>query len=229
MVDGSARRGRWKGISVIEQLDNLGHVLLMYLADELPAEDRLEVERRLATDPDLRRQLDQLRLTHEATGEVLSRLDASSAQAALEQAVIRRTGRAIRQWQARPPRREAAREPGDRLRFPWWAYPSAAAASILIALLVLVFHGPSGPTPSGAPSYAVEGSGLPDEPTTAEAPALSDDGYALLQSSFTDAPAAEVDDAEPIQELARRDLEALQRHDGDGPVDELLPPRMWRE
>jgi hypothetical protein len=213
---------------VIEQLDNFGHVLLMYLADELPAEDRLEVERRLVTDPDLRRQLDQLRLTHETTAEVLSRLDASSAQAALEQAVIRRTGRAIRQWQARPPRQETAREAGDRLRFPWWAYPSAAAASILIALLVLVSHGPTGPTRSGGPTFAEESS-LPDEPTTAEAPALSDEGYALLQSSFTDAPAEVDDDAEPIQELARRDLEALQRHDGEGPVDELLPPRMWRE
>ena len=61
---------------MLEQLENNEFVLLMYLAGELPAEDRVEVEAMLSTDPILRAELDRLQSAQEAIGDALARLDA---------------------------------------------------------------------------------------------------------------------------------------------------------
>ena len=123
--------------SVLNQLENNDAVLLMYLADELPAADRAEVERMLAVDAALRGQLEHLRAAYGSISDALARDDRAARPAVSEAAAVRRVGRAMRQWHAR--RLAAVPAPERRtspLRYPWWAYPLAAAASVVIAFLV---------------------------------------------------------------------------------------------
>jgi hypothetical protein len=123
--------------SVLNQLENNDAVLLMYLADELAAEDRAEVERMLAVDADLRGQLERLGAAHDSVSAALAQDDRAARLAVSEAAAVRRLGRAMRQWNAR--RLAAAPVPvrqTSSLRYPWWTYPLAAAASVVIAFLV---------------------------------------------------------------------------------------------
>ena len=123
--------------SVLEQLENNEAVLLMYLAEELPAADHAEVERMLAVDAGLRDQLERLRDAHEWFSAEMGRGDRSARTAVSEGAAVRRVGRAMRQWQARrAASAPAAVAASAGLRYPWWAYPLAAAASVVIAFLV---------------------------------------------------------------------------------------------
>src|SRR4051812_22835027 len=60
----------------------------MYLADELPAVDRVEVEQTLANDGSWRAELERLRAAHEAVSSALG--EAEAAPAAAESAAARR-------------------------------------------------------------------------------------------------------------------------------------------
>jgi hypothetical protein len=123
--------------SVLQQLQSNEAVLLMYLADELPGGDRTEVERMLAVDAGMREQLERLREAYGRVADEVARADASTRPAVSEGAAVRRVGRAMRQWHAR--RLAEAPAPAAApvgLRYPWWAYPLAAAASVVIAFLV---------------------------------------------------------------------------------------------
>jgi hypothetical protein len=124
--------------SVLQQLENNDAVLLMYLAGELPDAERTEVERMLAVDAGLRGQLERLREAHAWFAEEMARDDRSTRPAVSQGAAVRRVGRAMRQWHTRrlaeAPAAAAAPRPG--LRYPWWAYPLSAAASVVIAFLV---------------------------------------------------------------------------------------------
>jgi hypothetical protein len=123
--------------SVLQQLVDNDAVLLMYLADELPAEDRAEVERMLVVDAALRDALERLREAYGWFDHAVARSDLSSRPAVSEAAAVRRVGRAMRQWHARRLAAAPAPRSGDSaLRYPWWAYPLAAAASVVIAFLV---------------------------------------------------------------------------------------------
>ena len=121
--------------SLLQRLENNEAVLLMYVADELPAEDRAEVEQMLATDASLRAALEELREARDVLDEALRSADAGRAIAAAAPAV-RRVAREMHQWQARrfapPPPAESLPE----LRFPWWSYPLATAVALLIAFVV---------------------------------------------------------------------------------------------
>src|SRR5580765_4655168 len=124
--------------SILDQLESNEAVLLMYLADELPAADRVEIDKRLVADAALRAELETLRSAHETMSQSFAALDASkplpgTAAAATE----RRLSRVFRQWhadqmrmQAQQPVRVAAWR-----RFGW-AYPWAAAAVIVIGYIV---------------------------------------------------------------------------------------------
>ena len=61
--------------SLLQQLENNEAVLLMYLADELPAEDRAEVEQMLATDAGMRAALESLRDVTRRVDEGLAAAD----------------------------------------------------------------------------------------------------------------------------------------------------------
>ena len=123
--------------SLLHQLETDEAVLLMYLADELPPEDRAEVDRRLAADAGLCAGLDRLRSAYESVAAAVERDDRLGRLPVPESVAVRRVGREMRQWHAR--RLAAAARPAvpaAMLRYPWWAYPLAAAASIILAFLV---------------------------------------------------------------------------------------------
>ena len=122
--------------SLLQQLENNEAMLLMYLADELPAEDRAEVERMLAVDAGLRADLDRLQGAYNAFAAAVERQDAVSRPPVPESVAVRRVGRAMAQWHARRLATAKQVEPVSTLRYPWWAYPLAAAASIVMAFLV---------------------------------------------------------------------------------------------
>ena len=123
--------------SLLQQLENNEAILLMYLADELPAEDRAEVESMLSRDPALRRDLAALQQAQAAMDQSLTRLDERSELPIAESASVRRVARSIEQWKLDRLRRQPEVQPSTGgLRYPWWTYPSAAAAAVLVAFLV---------------------------------------------------------------------------------------------
>jgi len=116
--------------SPLEQLDAQA-ILLLYLADELSAQDRRTVEQRLAADADLARQLQSLRDLYDSCREAMSAQE-TGRQEALEAAAARSSSRLMHRWaeQRRRPRTavlEAARS------IHWLRYGFAAAALFLLS------------------------------------------------------------------------------------------------
>jgi anti-sigma factor RsiW len=129
--------------NLLQQLENNEAVLLMYLAGELPEDDRAEVEQMLASDPALRRGLEELGALQEAVDETFARADAGVALPRGE-AVVRGVGRAMSAARsarvAAPP---AAPEVGhSRFRIAWWVYPIAAAAMVVVGILLMADNQP---------------------------------------------------------------------------------------
>jgi anti-sigma factor RsiW len=122
--------------NLLRQLQNNDAVLLLYLAGELPPEDRTEVEQMLATDPLMRGALERLRDASDAFESAMPGLDRATRLPAPEPVAMRRVMRAMRQWQARRLAAPGPAESRRKIRFPLWAYPLAAAASVVIAFLV---------------------------------------------------------------------------------------------
>src|SRR5271156_6796181 len=125
--------------SLLQQLENNEAILLMYLANELRAEDRREVEQMLAGDPALAAELHQIRAAQEAVMAAIGALDQSAPLRVSTPVATRQISRLMKQWHVdRLTRRPAVTEKKS-LRFPWWAYPAASAATaagLLIALMV---------------------------------------------------------------------------------------------
>jgi hypothetical protein len=123
-------------VSLIHQLENNEAILLMYLAGELSAEDRADVEQMLATDGSMRAELERLRALQDGTFAALGGLESHSRLPVAESVAVRRAMRTMHQWQIdhaqAPPPEEAVAE----LRFPWWSYPLTTAAAVMIAFLV---------------------------------------------------------------------------------------------
>jgi len=122
--------------NLLQQLENNEAILLMYLAGELPDDDRAEVERRLARDPALRAELESLREAHDAFAAAMPALDRVDRLPAPQGPGVRRVVRAMQQWQAGRLAAAPTPAPARTLRYPWWAYPLAAAASVIIAFVV---------------------------------------------------------------------------------------------
>lgn len=122
--------------NLLQQLENNEAILLMYLADELPAEERAEVEHMLNNDAGLRASLEELRAAHGAFSAGMAALDRATRLPAPESVAVRRVVRDMGQWQARRVANPPKAPPAPTLRYPWWAYPMAAAASVVIAFLV---------------------------------------------------------------------------------------------
>jgi hypothetical protein len=117
---------------MLHELENNEAVLLMYLAGELPPDDRAEVEQLLASDGALRAELDQLR---DVNADVKQVLASANGPAISEETAVRQTLRAMVRFQLEQRGKPAASvdEPRRRLRVPSWIYPFAAAAMLLIA------------------------------------------------------------------------------------------------
>lgn len=122
--------------NLLQQLESTEAVLLMYVADELPPADRTEVERKLAADPRLRAELERVREAYAGFMTAMQTVD-ESVRLPVPQAVgVQRVVRSMRKWHAGRIVRTPAQTEQPSLRYPWWAYPLAAAASVVIAFLV---------------------------------------------------------------------------------------------
>jgi hypothetical protein len=122
--------------NLLQQLRNNQAVLLMYLANELDPDDRIEVEQLLSNDAGLRAELAQLRKDYEAVYEDLRLLDVESPMPVSSGVAMRQVARMMKQWQVdqlviEPP---AAGRKWPRL--PWWAYGTASAAAAIVAVVV---------------------------------------------------------------------------------------------
>jgi len=117
---------------LLHQLENNEGVLLMYLAGELPAQDRGDVEQMLAADPGMRAELERLRETVGQVETALAALDASDRLPMSADVAARRVGRMASQWNAERLVAEAAAAAARAQRphrVSKWAYPAAAIAA----------------------------------------------------------------------------------------------------
>lgn len=121
---------------LLHELENNENILLMYLADELPAEDRAEVESMLRTDASLQRELLRLKETLGLVDSTLAQMDATSPLPQ-KSMVLGRLSRLMAQWQlATPPARDnRPTKPEFSIRHAnWWLVAlGATAATVLIA------------------------------------------------------------------------------------------------
>src|SRR5689334_18537883 len=125
-------------------------LLILYLADELSAGERAEVDRMIASDEPMRRMLDELRGAQATITAALARLDEAQPMPQAEiAAVARRTVRSMKQWQVEQLARQAtAPLAGSHPRrglAGWRGYALAAAAAILFIGLY-VYLGQQGVT-----------------------------------------------------------------------------------
>jgi hypothetical protein len=166
--------------SLIHELDN-DALLLMYRADELSPEDRVEVEQMLAIDAGLRAALATVgrdAAAAEAALAAADHVDPPAASPSASAVALRRVGRAMRQWQvdriirSRPAPAAAERQP----RFPAWAYPAAAAAALVLGSIAWWgFKGDNGtggdvgPHSPRSPGYVQATPGT-DDPAVVEPP-----------------------------------------------------------
>lgn len=119
--------------SLLQQLENNEAVLLMYLSGELDERDTREVEAMLERDASMRAELQALRELEASTQACLAQLDSAAPVGGRAERFLRRVGASLRQREAE--RLAAAPPPVRGLRYPWWAYPLASAAAIIIAFL----------------------------------------------------------------------------------------------
>jgi anti-sigma factor RsiW len=123
--------------SLLEQLENNEAVLLMYIAGELPAEDRVEVEQMLSTDAQLRQDLKDLRAALDASATLVASADAKARLPVKVEVAVGKTLRSMRQWRLARPGGVPVVEPNRTgLTYPWWVYPTSAAAMVLLAAVV---------------------------------------------------------------------------------------------
>lgn len=128
----------------VEQFDRDAS-LMRYVAGEMPAADREALERRLAGDPSLAAELEALRAAERICYDALDRGDRQTRLPVGEGVAVRRVTRSMHQWLAR--RHAPAAEPKRRgLLLPWWCYPTAAAAAVIVAFLVWSVRQEVGPT-----------------------------------------------------------------------------------
>jgi anti-sigma factor RsiW len=123
--------------SLIQELENNEALLLMYIADELPAQDRIEVEQMLASDESLRREAERIRASYDFSMNSIASLDSKSVSLSGENMfAVRRACRAMRQWHVDKLSRIPASLPVIKRKLPLWVYSAATAAMLMIAGLI---------------------------------------------------------------------------------------------
>jgi len=119
------------------QLDNLDReaAMMLYLAGELEPAEREAFERRLTAEPELAAEVAQLRAAQQSVATEIANLDSQTRLPTSEAVAVRRVSRVISSWLVG---RTAAPPPAVRngFAFPWWSYPTAIAASLIIGFLV---------------------------------------------------------------------------------------------
>lgn len=109
--------------------------MMLYVAGEVEPAEREAFEARLAAEPQLAAEVQQLRQALDANAAELSRADAHGRMPVNESVAVRRVSRAIATWltdrTGAPP---LVIKKG--LPLPWWSYPTAVAASLIVGFLV---------------------------------------------------------------------------------------------
>lgn len=137
--------------SLLHRLESDEAVLLLYMADELPAKDRAAVEQRLAAEPEFRVKLERLGATQHAVAGALAAADVK--RPVKLDGAARRATRLVQEWAVQHQVKPAPEPEPDALRYPWWSYPLTAAAAIGVAVLVYWINSPVNlemPAPGGA-------------------------------------------------------------------------------
>jgi anti-sigma factor RsiW len=125
--------------SYLQQLLNNEAILLMYLADELPKQDRFEVEQMLASDGRLRAELENLRLTHQLAMDSLESLDDLTRPPVPAIVAQTRMIDLTRRWSEA--HRRPAVEAAARRSLPWWRTMVATAAGLMVGTYIwAVYH-----------------------------------------------------------------------------------------
>lgn len=198
------------GQNVIEKLQNNEQILLMYLADELPPQDRTEVEQLLLTDGWMRNELEQLRAVQGMFDTHLAQLDKISPLPISSEFAAKQIGRAMRQEMARP-KPTYITPPADRPVRSWrWLYPTVAAASIAIVAMIWLTREAR---PTGGTAPVVVNSPLPhfnppnDKPVVANQDSRDPDDTLLIQSLESrpsgDEEVKQIAEAGPQDELSQ--------------------------
>lgn len=120
---------------MLEKLDN-DALLLLYLADEVSAEDKAAIDAQLAADAALAQQLEAVRDSHAAIQSAMRDSDAGTALPIARDVAVRRVGRAIQQWHVDRRRPLTLEEPSRPFRMPWWSYLAAGVAAVVAGILV---------------------------------------------------------------------------------------------
>ena len=140
--------------NTLAKLESNEVILMMYLANELPAHDRDQIEHLLKNDPGMRATLESLQLAW-------SRVDQAFAQADRQEPVhvastVANTIAAMRQWHADAASRPLTRSPvAPGLPLPWWCYPLASAAAIILAFAVWIANREPDRLPYGNPAVTM--------------------------------------------------------------------------
>ncbi|MGN6504160.1 MAG: hypothetical protein ACTHM6_01215 [Tepidisphaeraceae bacterium] len=118
--------------TLLKDLNYPDAVLLMYLANELPAEDRKEIDDRLEEEPELYDKLDELRAAYGAVDAFIGAGDATW-RVSPGLTAARNLGDVVRERQRNKKAEE--REVLQRRRGWWMMYPAAAAALLAIGMV----------------------------------------------------------------------------------------------
>jgi len=128
--------------SFLQNLENNEAILLMYMADELPPADKLEVEQMLASDAALRGELEILRQTHQLAYDSLETLDSVTRPAAPAIVALGQVTRLIHQWA------EGRRQPVVTVAvihrpLPWLRISMSVAATLMIGYYIWAVYQPT--------------------------------------------------------------------------------------
>ena len=110
-------------------------LLVLYISGELVNGEKAAFERRLANEPALAAELEKLRAAQALCGDAIAAVDATQKMPVGEGVAVRRVSRAMQQWQIDRIRATPLTQKKG-LPLPWWSYPVAVAASVIVAFLV---------------------------------------------------------------------------------------------
>jgi hypothetical protein len=189
---------------LLQELENES-LLLLYIAGELPVEDRAEIELMLERDSGMRSQLQALRTAQSRSYAALLQLDQAESVRGME-SVMRPIDQAIGQWNverlARPTKITPRRSTGPILA---WSVGSAVAA-VLVVCVWWGFRSDSAThlatsAPSNVPNLSIASNDQPDSDSPA---GLQNDAQAPVVPGVNP-PALQVANSDPSEQIA--DLE----------------------
>jgi hypothetical protein len=189
----------------VQNLEGNEAILLMYMADELPQADRLEVERMLATDAGLRGELEILRQTQKLAYDSLKTLDSMTRPATPPIVALGQVSRLIHQW-AEQRRQPVAAVAAVHQPLPWRRISATAAAVLVVGYYIWAVYQPA-KLPPPPPSSIVTDEYNPVNPDdispVPQARELSSqEKLALLANSLEDSASDEASNLDVAQVAA---------------------------